>query len=160
MREHINVVKEAFEQQPVTWEQTGKEHWSCEKHFDGHIIVCAFERHSRHDNHWSFSFGSKKVSERQYPAKYEPTGSGNRGKNMKILGYVVSVIRAFMDRAEPDAITFTGNRANGLAALYTAMAKYLDPQIDELGYRIVQPKPGEFLIQYKEYEPGQTIGIY
>ncbi|RYD64037.1 MAG: hypothetical protein EOP83_10700 [Verrucomicrobiaceae bacterium] len=154
-------ITEAFNtgSQPVTWTERSEDAWTAKQQFGEHLIICELFRDiplsSEKKLPWTFQFASKKKGEAD---KNVPTGEA-RSKNMQILGYVVACLRDFIEKAEPVEVVFKGNRANGLAALYKAMAGYLRPQLHELGYVIQETKPGYFSISPQGYEPGQTIGM-
>lgn len=158
MRAHE--ITEAFDTQAVQWNEKGQDVWASAKQFGEHTIECEVCRdipmnHKQSKLPWTFNFSSKKAKGQPINA---PTHEA-RSKNMMILGYVVACLRDFIEQVEPVEVVFKGNRSNGLAALYKAMAGYLRPQLDTLGYVIVETVPGSFSVRPQGYEPGQSIGM-
>ncbi|RYF11135.1 MAG: hypothetical protein EOO77_20080 [Oxalobacteraceae bacterium] len=146
MRKLIDLI-ESTEPKSVAWATKTEDSWIAERDFGSHAITCGFERDPKKG--WSFEFASKKTASQAEP--------GVRGKNMMIVGFVAACLVGFLQTVEPKAVRFA--KAKKMTALYTALAGFLAPQIEQIGYRIVQPVPGEFLIEKAGYAAGQTIGI-
>lgn len=66
------------------------------------------------------------------------TTFGNTGSSgtssTKVFGIVVNLIREWLNVMEPEVFTFSGDKGDGRAKLYSAMVKRLAPELQRMGY--------------------------
>jgi len=72
---------------------------------------------------------------------FNPNGrSGNSA--VKVLSVVVNIILDFIIQRKPQMLRFSGSKGVGLGALYSRMARHLEPQLEKRGYYIEKQETG------------------
>jgi hypothetical protein len=152
----LNEITESFDREAVEWTTRTDDEWTAVKTIGEQEITCLVERIA--PVVWTYSFSARRTGKTGYnPDRMVPTGQG-RSNALQSLGFVVSALTDFIERVEPQNVMFSGD-ASGLAGLFHAMAKYLEPRLEALGYHVAQSEDGKhFTIQPNSYEVGQTIG--
>jgi hypothetical protein len=54
--------------------------------------------------------------------------------SVKVFGIVVGLVREWLNVMEPEVFTFSGDKGDGKAKLYSAMVKRMEPELRSYGY--------------------------
>lgn len=123
---------EAFDPVPVVWDES-LTRVKAETRIGDSEISAMFMLDA--DQHWLFLYSSRDAQKKNSRPTYMPTGKGG-SSNMKILGFVISCIEKFLQEKKPQSISFSGSKDTGLAAMYTAMVKRIEPRAEAAGYKV------------------------